>query len=151
MLSLYNGEDIMITNRYNRKGFTLAEAMIAVTLLAFAASAVSMPFVAGAASRAEGAQRTLAAKLAHDLMEEIVSTDFDQLIAPDTSYDGHYEHNGMVENANGEFFTDPVYADFRRIVGYTPATVSGVDLIWVTVYIYRNNDLMLSLSTLVGE
>ena len=138
----------MITNRYNRKGFTLAEAMIAVVLLAFAASAVSMPFVAGAASRAEGARRTLAAKLAQDLLEEIVNTDFDQIVV---NYDGHYEHNGMVENANGEFFTDQVYADFRRIVGCTPATVSGVDLIWITVYIYRNDDLMLSLSTLVGE
>ncbi len=138
----------MTTNRYNRKGFTLAEAMIAVVLLAFAASSVSMPFVAGAAVREEGAQRTLAAKLAHDLTEEIVSTDFDQIIF---NYDGHYEHNGMVENANGEFFSDPVYADFRRIVSCTPATVSGVDVIWVTVYIYRNNDLMLNLSTLVGE
>ena len=138
----------MIPNRYNRKGFTLAEAMIAVVLLAFAASAVSMPFVAGAAVRKEGAQRTLAAKLAHDLMEEIVSTDFDQIIE---DYDGSYEHNGMVENINGEFFTDPVYADFRRIVSCTPATVSGVGLLWVTVYIYRNNDFMLSLSTLVGE
>ncbi len=122
--------------------------MIAVVLLAIAASAVSVPFVAGAAVRKEGAQRTLAAKLAHDLMEEIVSTDFDQIIV---TYAGQYEHNGMVENADGEFFTDPVYADFRRIVSCTPATVSGVDLIWVTVYIYRNNDLMLSLSTLVGE
>jgi prepilin-type N-terminal cleavage/methylation domain-containing protein len=138
----------MIPTRYNRKGFTLAEAMIAVVLLAFAASTVSMPFVAGAAVRKEGAQRTLAAKLAHDMMEEIVTTDFDQIIV---TYAGHYEHNGMVENANGEFFTDPVYADFRRIVSCTPATVSGVDLIWVTVYIYRNNDLMLSLSTLVGQ
>ena len=138
----------MIPNRYNRKGFTLAEAMIAVVLLAFAASAVSMPFVAGAAVRKEGAQRTLAAKLAHDLMEEIVSTYFDQIIE---DYDGSYEHNGMVENINGEFFTDPVYADFRRIVSCTPATVSGVGLLWVTVYIYRNNDFMLSLSTLVGE
>ena len=138
----------MIPNRYNRKGFTLAEAMIAVVLLAIAASAVSVPFVAGAAVRKEGAQRTLAAKLAHDLMEEIVSTDFDQIIL---TYAGHYEHNGMVENTNGEFFTDPVYADFRRIVSCTPATVSGVDLIWVTVYIYRNNDLLLSLSTLMGE
>jgi prepilin-type N-terminal cleavage/methylation domain-containing protein len=138
----------MTTNRYNRKGFTLAEAMIAVVLLAFAASTVSMPFVAGAAVREEGAQRTLAAKLAHDMTEEIVSTDFDQIIF---TYDGHYEHNGMLENANGEFFTDPVYADFRRIVSCTPAAVSGVNLIWVTVYIYRNNDLLLSLSTLVGE
>ena len=138
----------MIPNRYNRKGFTLAEAMIAVVLLAFAASAVSMPFVAGAAIRAEGTQRTLAVKLAHDLMEEIVSTDFDQIIV---TYAGQYELNGMVKNADGGFFTDPVYADFRRIVGCAPATVSGVDFIWVTVYIYRNDDLMLSLSTLVGE
>ncbi|MHC5062266.1 MAG: type IV pilus modification PilV family protein, partial [Planctomycetota bacterium] len=60
----------MISNRYNRKGFTLAEAMIAMVLLAFAASAVSMPFVAGAAVRQEGARRTLAAKLANDRLEQ---------------------------------------------------------------------------------
>jgi prepilin-type N-terminal cleavage/methylation domain-containing protein len=136
----------MTPTRYNRKGFTLAEAMIAVVLLAFAASTVSMPFVAGAAVRKEGAQRTLAAKLAHDRLEEIVNTDYDEII-----YVELYEHNGMVKNANGEFFTDPVYADFRRIVNCKLATVSGVDVIWVTVYIYRNDELLLSLSTLVGE
>jgi prepilin-type N-terminal cleavage/methylation domain-containing protein len=112
----------MMPTRYNRKGFTLAEAMIAVVLLAFAASTVSMPFVAGAAVREEGAQRTLAAKLAHDMTEEIVTTDFDQIIL---TYAGHYEHNGMVENSNGEFFTDPVYADFRRIVSCTPRPYMG--------------------------
>lgn len=138
----------MKTSRYNRKAFTLAEAMMAVVLLAMAASAVSLPFVAGANVRAEGARRTLAAKLAHDLLEEIVNTDFNNIIA---TYDGYYEPHGLVENANGEVFADPIYANFCRVATCTPAIVGDVNLLWVTVYIYYGDDEMLHLSTLVGE
>jgi prepilin-type N-terminal cleavage/methylation domain-containing protein len=137
----------MTKGRYNRKGFSLAEAMMAVVLLAMAASAVSLPFMAGANVRAEGARRTVAAKLAHDRVEQIVSMDFDGLL----SYDGYFEFYGMVENANGEFFTDPIYSKFIRITNVTPATVANVNLLWVTVSIYYNTEEMIHLSTLVGR
>jgi prepilin-type N-terminal cleavage/methylation domain-containing protein len=137
----------MKKSRYSRKGFTLAEGMMAVVLLAIATSAVAMPFVAGANVRAEGARRTLAAKLAHDKLEQIVNMDFDDLWL----YDGYFEFQGMVENANGGFFTDPIYSKFIRITNVTPATVGGVELSWVTVRVYYDENEMIRLSTLVGR
>ncbi len=154
----------MKTKRYNRKGFTLAEAMIAVTLLAFAASAVSMPYVAGAASRAEGARRTLAAKLAADRLEQLAKIDYDQL----WQYDGYpFElFPGGLEDGNGGFLTDPtdpVYSDFTRYSNVVPFRVSnGIleqvmpgadsDFSLVTVTVSYDEGLMnVRLSTLIGK
>jgi hypothetical protein len=61
-------------------GFTLAEAMMATVVLGIAAAGVLLPFASGAKVRAEGLRRTLAANLASDLMEEIISTEFSQII-----------------------------------------------------------------------
>ena len=97
----------------HRNGFTLAEAMIATVVLGIAAAGVLLPFTSGAAVRAEGTRRTLAAKLAGDLMEEIVNTPFDQIIA---SYDGYAEPQGQVKDASGIVFTDLNYANFSRDV-----------------------------------
>jgi len=151
----------MKTKRYNRKGFTLAEAMIAVTLLAFAASAVSMPYVAGAASRAEGARRTLAAKLAADRLEQIAKIDYDQL----WQYDGYpFElFPGGLEDGNGGFLTDPVYSDFTRFSNVVSFRVSNGELVQVmpgqdsdfsliTVSVSYDEGLMyVRLSTLIGK
>ena len=68
------------TSCKNQKGFSLAEAMIATVVLGIAAAGVLLPFTSGATVRAEGMRRTLAAKLASDLMEEIIGTEFDQII-----------------------------------------------------------------------
>jgi len=150
----------MISKRYNRKGFTLAEAMIAVTLLAFAASAVTMPFVAGAASRAEGARRTLAAKLAHDRLEQIINTDYDQIF---WDYEGGYEFPGCLEDGAGGLLNDPVYSDFTRFSNVVPFSVSNgmlvqvapgaeSDFSLVTVSVSYDNGLMyVRLSTLIGK
>ena len=121
----------MKTTRHNRKGFTLAEAMIAVTLLAFAASAVTMPFVAGAASRAEGARRTLAAKLVADRLEQITNTDYDQIF---WMYEGWYEFPGLLEDGNGGFLAeadDPTYSDFTRFSKVVPFRVENGMLVRV--------------------
>ncbi len=103
----------MSSNYKNRKGFTLAEAMIATVVLGIAAAGVLLPFTSGAAVRAEGAHRTLAAKLASDLMEEIVKTPFDQIIA---NYDGYAESQGQVKDVSGAVFTDSNYTNFSRDV-----------------------------------
>ena len=103
----------MSSNYKNRKGFTLAEAMIATVVLGIAAAGVLLPFTSGAAVRAEGTHRTLAAKLASDLMEEIVKTPFDQIIA---NYDGYVESQGQVKDVSGAVFTDSNYTNFSRDV-----------------------------------
>ena len=95
----------------NRKAFSLAEAMVATVILGVAAAGVLLPFASGAGTRAEGTRRTLAAKLAGDLMEEIASTPFAQIVA---SFDGYAEPQGQVKDAGGAVFTGSNYANFSR-------------------------------------
>lgn len=102
----------MKVKRSNRGGFSLAEAMLATVVLGIAAAGVLLPFTSGASVRAEGMRRTLAAKLAADLMEEIINTDFDRVIE---QYN-YTEPQGQVKDATGAVFTDDNYAGFSREV-----------------------------------
>ena len=68
-------------NSKKHKGFSLAESMIALVVLGFAASAVTVPFTSGSRVRADGMRRTLAASLADGLMEQVLNTDFDNIIS----------------------------------------------------------------------
>jgi type II secretory pathway pseudopilin PulG len=92
-------------------GFTLAEAMIATVVLGIAAAGVLMPFVAGARARAEGQRRTMSAKLAADLMERIIDTDFDDIVSTFGSYS---EAQGQVKDMTDAVFTDSAYANYSR-------------------------------------
>jgi type II secretory pathway pseudopilin PulG len=92
-------------------GFTLAEAMVATVVLGIAAAGVLMPFVAGARARAEGQHRTLGAKLAADLTEQIVATDFDSIV---DTYGSYSEAQGQVKDMTGTVFGDPAYANYSR-------------------------------------
>ena len=85
---------------------------MATVVLSIAAAGVLLPFTCGAAERAEGNRRTLAAKLAGDLMEKIVTTPFEQIV-PSFNYT---ESQGQVKNAAGVVFTDSNYANFSRAV-----------------------------------
>jgi prepilin-type N-terminal cleavage/methylation domain-containing protein len=93
-----------------RRGFTLIEAMLAMVLLGVAASGVLLPFAGGASAQAEGSHRTVAAILANDQVERIVSSPFAQLLA---QYN-YTESQGQVKDASGVVFTDPMYANFSR-------------------------------------
>ncbi|MHC4624292.1 MAG: type IV pilus modification PilV family protein, partial [Planctomycetota bacterium] len=95
----------------NRRGFSLAEAMMAAVVLGIVAAGALLPFTSGAAVRAEGLRRTLAAKLAADLMEKIVSTPFDQVVG---TYDGYTEAAGQVKDASGAIYADSNYSTFSR-------------------------------------
>jgi len=95
-----------------RWGFSLAEAMIAVVVLGIAAAGLLLPFSSGTRLRAEGIHRTLGAKLASHLMEQIVLTPFDQII----NYDGYTEPEGQVRDAAGVPLPDVNYARFSREV-----------------------------------
>ena len=96
-----------------RRGFTLAEAMMATVVLGIAAAGVLLPFTSGATVRAEGMRRTLGAKLAGDLMEEIISTPFEEIL---DGYDGYAEPQGQVKDVSGTVFTDSSYTNFSRDV-----------------------------------
>jgi prepilin-type N-terminal cleavage/methylation domain-containing protein len=138
----------------NRKGFTLIEAMIAAVVLGIAAAGILLPFTSGAAIRAEGAHRTLAAKLASDLMEEIVKTPFDQIIA---NYNGYTEPQGQVKDVSGVVFTDSNYTNFSRDVSceyvYMPQESGDGEpkFIRVIVRVYYRGGEIAAISRLVSD
>ena len=135
-------------------GFTLAEAMLATVVLAIAAAGVLMPFVAGASVRAEGQRRTLAARLAAELIEKIVETDFDSIVG---SYGSYSEAEGQIKDMTGAVFTDPVYANYSRTaecVEVWMAQESGSDspiFIRATVNVYYRGKLIGSVSRLIAK
>ena len=136
----------MSSHYKNRKGFTLAEAMIATVVLGIAAAGVLLPFAGGAVLRAEGTCRTLAARLAGDLMEQIVKTPFDQIIA---NYDGYSEPQGQIKDTSGVVFTDSNYANFSRDVScvyvYMPQESGDGDAVFIRIIVrvyYRGEEIV---------
>ena len=136
----------MITNSQasyftSEQGFTLTEAMMAVLVLGIAAVSLLLPFISGAAARAEGINRTLAARLAGDLMEEIVNTPFDQIV---DNYNGYSEPQGQVKDAAGVVFTDPNYDRFSREVScqyvYVPQESGAESPKYIRVTVQMNYD-----------
>lgn len=137
----------------NRRGFSLAEAMIAALVLGAAVSGVIIPFSSGAAVRAEGMHRTLGAKLASDLMEQIINTPFDDVI---TNYN-YIEDQGQVKDAGGVVFGDSNYANFSRQVSsdyvYVPQESGKADsnFILATVSVYYKDREIAIISRLIGK
>jgi len=135
-------------------GFTLAEAMMAMVVLSIAAAGVLLPFSSGAAVRAEGLYRTLAARLAGDLIEQIVNKPFDQIV---TAYNGYSEPKGQVKNAGGNVFTDSNYAGFSRSASceyvYVPQESGSLSpkFILITVQVQYNGKQMATIYRLVSE
>jgi len=133
----------------NNKGFTLAEAMIAMVVLALAVTAVLLPFTTGAAVQAEGMHKTLSAKLAADLMEKIINTPTAQIIS---TYTGYTEPQGQIKSADGTVFTDANYAKFSRAVTCEERTaLAGAKFILVTVRVYYNGREMAAVNRLISQ
>ena len=126
------------TSSKNRKGFSLAEAMMATIVLGVAAAGVLLPFTTGAKVRSEGMRLTLASKLAGDLMEEVVNTPFDQIVA---NYN-YSEAEGQIKDADGVVFSGSNYSRFSREVSSELIYVAQQDgtkapnFIKVTVRVY---------------
>lgn len=141
----------------NRGGFSLAEAMIATVILGVASAGVLLPFTSGSAIRAEGMHRTLAAKLAADMVEEIVSTDFDQIT---TLYGTYSEAQGhMVKDfETAAEFTDSLYTAFSRdascVLVYMPPQESAAqapNFIRATVRVYYNGREIAIINRLISQ
>ncbi len=75
--------------------------MMALVLLSIAVAGLLLPFASSAAVQDEGVKRTLAVKLASDLMEDIVNTDFNTIIA---NY-GSFTENGGTGNLANNMYT----------------------------------------------
>ncbi|MHC4070881.1 MAG: type IV pilus modification PilV family protein [Planctomycetota bacterium] len=138
----------------SKRGFTLVEAMMAVVVLGIAAAGVLLPFTSGAKVRTEGIRRTLGARLAGDLMEKIVNTPFDQIVA---AYDGYSESEGQVKDAAGTVFTDSNYAGFSRNAscGYVnvpqESGAGALNYIRATVYMYYDGREIATVNRLVSK
>ena len=143
------------TSCKNQKGFSLAEAMMATVVLGIAAAGVLLPFTSGAAVRAEGMRRTLAAKLASDLMEQFIDTSFAELVADGGGYVD--EPQGQVKDASGAVFTDLNYANFSRDASceqvYVPQESEDGEskFIRATVRVYYTDREVAVISRLISE
>jgi prepilin-type N-terminal cleavage/methylation domain-containing protein len=139
---------------YNRKGLTLAEAMLAMVVLGIAAAGVLLPFASGARVRREGIHRTLGAKLGADLLEEIINTPFDEIIS---GYNGYTEAQGQVKDASGVVFTDSNYSPFSRDViceeVYVPQESGSGEtkFIRISVRVFYNGEETTNISRLISE
>jgi len=139
----------------NRNGFTLAEAMIATVILGIAAAGILLPFTSGQVVRAEGVHRTLGAKLAADLMEKIVNTPFNQIVA---GYN-YSEPKGQVKDSAGVAFTstDLNYANFSRDASCSEVYVPGgsqtgqSDFILATVKVYYSGKQIVIINRLISK
>ena len=115
---------------------------MATVVLGVAAAGVLLPFTTGARVQVEGTRRTLAAKLAGDLMEEVVNAPFDEIIA---AYN-YSESEGQVKDAAGAVFGDSSYARFSRDVSSELVYVAQQDgtkepnFIKVTVRVYYDGE-----------
>lgn len=137
-----------------RRGFTLAEATMAMVILGMAAAGVLLPFSGGAAVQAEGVHRTLAAGLANDLMVRIVATPYDDIV---DSWGTYAEAQGQVTDSAGDLYTSAIYARFSRDVVCEPVIVwpqpetAVSHFLRVSVRVYDRGRLVVTLSRLIGE
>ena len=140
--------------RRKQKGFTLAEAMIAMVVLGMAAASVLLPFSSGAAVQVEGMRRTLGANLASDLIEEIINTPFEDIIS---EYDGYSEAQGQIKDAEDKIFSDSNYANFSRNVTckyvYVPQESGTLTpkYILVTVQVNYSDKPISTINRLISE
>ena len=127
---------------------------MATVVLGIAAAGVLLPFTSGAAVRAEGMRRTLGARLAGDLMEEIISTPFDQILA---GYNGYAEPQGQVKDVSGAVFIDSNYASFSRDASCAYVRVpqesetGELKFIRVTVRVYYSGKQIAIINRLIGD
>jgi hypothetical protein len=121
---------------------------MATVVLGVAAAGVLLPFAGGASARAEGARRTLGAKLASDLMERFINTPFDELVTDGGGYID--EPEGQIKDSTGAMFSDPAYANFSRGAIYEYDSSRDYFII-VTVRVkYRGSEIV-SLSRLISK
>jgi prepilin-type N-terminal cleavage/methylation domain-containing protein len=125
-----------------KNAFTLVEALMALVILTIAATGLLLPFASSATVQQQGCSQTLATKLASDLVEQIINTDFNQIV---TTYNGYTEAKEQIKNAAGTVFIDPMYADLSRGAVceyvYVPQqqSIGTPNFIKITVQVYQND------------
>lgn len=143
-----------IVNRHKparaSKGFTLIEVMMAMVILAVAASGILVSFAAASSVQTEAQRRIIASRLAADKIEHLTSLDFAVL---ESVYVGKTvtESAGTLTDSTGSPITGNAYAGLSRTVSSEYATVAGVKLIWMTVDVAYHGTPIAHLGTLIGD
>jgi prepilin-type N-terminal cleavage/methylation domain-containing protein len=131
-----------------KTGFTLVEAMIAMTILAIAALGVILPFSNGASSQDEGAHRAIAGKLASDLVEKVGTTTYANIVA---TWNNYSEAMGQVKDSAGSVFADPLYSKFSRSATASVTTLGSTSVTWVTVTVNYDGYKILHIKSMIGK
>ncbi len=125
-----------------------------MVVLSLAAAGVLLPFADGASVQAEGLHRSLAASLANDLLERVISTPFDQ-VAHD--WHGYTEEQGQLKDASGTTITDPIYANYSRDVScdyrYVPQQggVAAPNFALASVRVYYRGEQIAAVHRLISQ
>ena len=123
-----------------------------MVILAMAAAGVLLPFANAASVLEEGARQTLAANLASELMEKVLLTDPNGIIADDPDgYNNYAEADGAMLDTSGNPLSDSIYTGFSRSVACQAVTVKSVPLVEVTVSVRWQGNEMTTITTLVSE
>ena len=143
-------DKIMTRFASHNSGLTLLESLMAIGLLAISITAVTMPFAAAAQAEIVDAQRTIAAALAREMMEEILAVDFydpdgPSLPGPDSNetdrscfdnvddYDGYTEGDGAVFGLEGTVMEDPASQGLSRSVTVDYVYVYGQFFVFLAI------------------
>jgi prepilin-type N-terminal cleavage/methylation domain-containing protein len=144
----------MKRNRKQR-GFTLMEAMMAVFILAVAASGISMAFAAAGTVQVEAQRRILASRLAADKIEEMVADGYGY-VKTKYVYVGFsplYSRTAGDMGYTGNIYNGLSYTveECKEVSVPVPAGNQTVHLIRVTVVAKYNNQEITRLTTLIGD
>ncbi len=153
-------------------GFTLIESLLAAVILMAAISAIVLPFAVGARNEQIDARMCLAASLAQEMMEEILSKPFDDpqgasLPGPEAGetrrskfdnvddYHGYTEGPGQIADSTGAIINTPGADGLSRSVTAEYVYVSGQDVskpatfVRVTVTVSHRDVPLITLARLV--
>ena len=161
-------------SRRRRRGFTLAEVLIASIILTVVASAAILPFVAGAQQLNAATEFEFAASFGEELMEEIIARPFHaphesgptpgpdagesdrRLYDSADDFDGYSEYKTGTESYlldyRGDGALEPDHEGYWRDVSVTYVNFpgqTGVDaIVEIEVRVHRYNNLLLRLNRL---
>ena len=91
---------LKISKKLSKKGFSLIELMIAISILIFVVAGIFHAYSISFMGMADSRDRTIATNYARELMEDIKNKDFDQIITQSRNYiDGtKYEREVIVQS-----------------------------------------------------
>ena len=138
--------------RVVRRGFTLLESLIALTILTATVLAVGAAISASSQQSIEGQKQILAAMAADDLLAELSALPYDQLI----THDGLDQGVGAMETLDTTPYPD-TYWLIGRTVSVVETDVTTGDLgvkvrgMLVTVSAYDENRTLSEIQTFIPE